>query len=374
MKTERLVGIDLIRIAAAFVVAWFHLAFWSWAPKVSTPGSILAGATSYPELVAFSRWGWVGVDIFFLLSGFVIAYTALRSTAVHFLRSRFLRLFPGALVCATITLVVSLAIDRQTSFSLYDAWLNSVTLWPYGPYIDGQYWTLPIEIAFYAFVLGILATGQRTRLEGIITATGSAIGAWWLVTWFDAGHTLPAIDRQLSRQHTLLFLQHGAHFALGVSLYFAVGVGWTWRRAMVTAICLGGAIAAMCDRHGVNAVSCTMLPASALAIYLSARHDAAVRKVVGGAAPWIATASLATYPFYLVHDVVGAATLRWAVLLGTEKFTALAVALGAMAALSLLVTIYPEKQIRALLGSLLSPSKDLSGAPDGSASSMAINR
>ncbi|MER9864925.1 hypothetical protein [Mesorhizobium sp. M0185] len=76
-QSGRLVGLDLLRIFAAFSVMLFHFAYWSWAPTVaSTPKSITGGALQYPELIPFSWWGWVGVEIFFVISGFVIAFSA----------------------------------------------------------------------------------------------------------------------------------------------------------------------------------------------------------------------------------------------------------------------------------------------------------
>jgi peptidoglycan/LPS O-acetylase OafA/YrhL len=53
-RPRQLLGLDLIRFSAAFMVLAFHLC---------------AGTALGP----LTRWGWVGVEIFFVLSGFVIA-------------------------------------------------------------------------------------------------------------------------------------------------------------------------------------------------------------------------------------------------------------------------------------------------------------
>jgi peptidoglycan/LPS O-acetylase OafA/YrhL len=52
------------------------------------------------------HFGWVGVEIFFVISGFVIAFTAEGASSRAFLRSRVLRLVPGPWICATIALVL----------------------------------------------------------------------------------------------------------------------------------------------------------------------------------------------------------------------------------------------------------------------------
>ena len=71
---QRLIGVDLVRILAALVVTIVH-----YFP------------TGLPS-------GWVGVQIFFVLSGYVIAASAQSGSAGDFVRSRFLRLFPGAVM------------------------------------------------------------------------------------------------------------------------------------------------------------------------------------------------------------------------------------------------------------------------------------
>src|SRR4051812_23206228 len=67
-------GLDLIRFFAASLVLMFHLAFFSWGSSAGL-NYRLAGAPTSPELV-FMNAGWVGVEVFFVLSGFVIAQSA----------------------------------------------------------------------------------------------------------------------------------------------------------------------------------------------------------------------------------------------------------------------------------------------------------
>src|SRR6185312_3999042 len=85
-QRRQLVGLDLIRFSAAFMVMAFHL-------------------TGKTPLAATAAWGWVGVEVFFVLSGFVIAYTAADATSGRFLRNRIVRLMPSVWLCGTITAV-----------------------------------------------------------------------------------------------------------------------------------------------------------------------------------------------------------------------------------------------------------------------------
>src|SRR5262245_12529275 len=94
-------GLDIIRYLAASRAMTYHLAFWSCAVgHDATSNSITHGIPAFPSLTSLSWFGGVGVDIFFVLSCFVILYSAGRDSR-SFARSRVLRLVPGALVSAS---------------------------------------------------------------------------------------------------------------------------------------------------------------------------------------------------------------------------------------------------------------------------------
>lgn len=343
--SQRSVGLDLVRIFAALIVMFFHLAYWSWAPEgYSTPKSVLKGATSYPELVTFTEWGWVGVDIFFVLSGFVISYTALNSGALRFFWRRFLRLFPAALICASITLVVAFYIQWQPPSELLARYVRSVLFWPKGPYIDGQYWTLPIEVTFYAFVFCILASKQERWLEqGIIAFGCLSIGVRALCLVPDiAAVVKPALASQVAT----LTMTYNAHFALGAVVFFGYRNGWTAARTAMAAIFVIGALA---TRLRASPVAASVWLISVGTIFLSIHYRVWIDGRLRSVASTIAILSLSTYPLYLIHDLVGAAALRELVLSGADRFVALGLVSAACIALSVCIVTYPEAMIRAAL-------------------------
>jgi peptidoglycan/LPS O-acetylase OafA/YrhL len=71
-------AIDLLRFAAAAMVVLLHLAY------SEEPG--FEFKASQPVISN----GWVGVEIFFVISGFVIAHSASQSSPTHFLLDRFM--------------------------------------------------------------------------------------------------------------------------------------------------------------------------------------------------------------------------------------------------------------------------------------------
>src|SRR5580692_7749566 len=83
--------LDPLRFGAAFGVALFHQLFWSWAwVSIGHPGfeRTVAADVQYPSAAPFTWFGWVGVEIFFVISGFVIANSASRSSPKQFLVGR----------------------------------------------------------------------------------------------------------------------------------------------------------------------------------------------------------------------------------------------------------------------------------------------
>lgn len=106
-------------------------------------------------LGGFFDFGWIGVDFFFVLSGFIIAHTLnARPRASDFLLRRLIRVYPPFWVAFGLTLAVSLALpslrDTLRQFGALE-WLLAVALLPSGDNapVIGVAWTLHHEIMFY---------------------------------------------------------------------------------------------------------------------------------------------------------------------------------------------------------------------------------
>ena len=98
MNKPRANEIDLLRFLAALAVVLFHYAFRGYAAHSSS--------MPYPLLEAVAKYGSYGVELFFLISGFVILMSASGGSLKHFVISRIVRLYPAFWVCCTLTWVV----------------------------------------------------------------------------------------------------------------------------------------------------------------------------------------------------------------------------------------------------------------------------
>jgi exopolysaccharide production protein ExoZ len=114
---------------------------------------IIQRETGYTYLHNIFMGGFMGVDIFFVLSGFIIFYTSRPESfdAGTFLKRRFVRVYPIYWL-VTIGLIViylmspSPGQEYKSSFTVI---LNSFTLFPQKQYVLGVAWTLTYEIIFY---------------------------------------------------------------------------------------------------------------------------------------------------------------------------------------------------------------------------------
>lgn len=74
----------------------------------------------YPLLAQPAKYGYLGVELFFMISGFVILMTASNNSLKRFFISRAVRLYPAFWVCCTITFLLILAVGQpRYSASLF---------------------------------------------------------------------------------------------------------------------------------------------------------------------------------------------------------------------------------------------------------------
>ncbi|MFZ4874840.1 hypothetical protein ACL9RI_07135 [Janthinobacterium sp. Mn2066] len=96
--------------------------------------SVSHGLTGFPEIYDYSHFGWIGVQVFFFISGFVIAFSAQRASYFEFFVSWVIRLGPCVWICASITLFFLFTVDG--GFQLIQRYLRAILFIPFGAMID----------------------------------------------------------------------------------------------------------------------------------------------------------------------------------------------------------------------------------------------
>lgn len=163
-ENNRISLIDSFRCIAVFFVMLYHYyARWNIS-GLETTGDF-GPYHKYLEL------GAMGVQFFFIISGFIIMYAIKRTDSyIDFIKKRFIRLFPPILLCSVITYIAVRALDKNNSFLEFHTSIESfipsltfsnVCFWQFffrhnvWDYIDASYWTLHIEVTFY-IIAGLL--------------------------------------------------------------------------------------------------------------------------------------------------------------------------------------------------------------------------
>jgi len=209
--------LDAYRGLAILLVVLFH-AYTRW-PEMVPYGDQYA----FP----FFKIGWVGVRLFFLISGFVILMTLERST--HFkdyLVRRWLRLFPAMLICSLLIFITApFFFERpsgQPSFSslLPGLTFTDIELWRllFGfpeNNLEGTFWSLYVEFKFYLFA-ALFYFWKGTRF---------LIGA--LVTGFVSAMAITLINHHFTNEYSALIdklvyissFRYFGWFAAGASFY-----------------------------------------------------------------------------------------------------------------------------------------------------------
>ena len=188
LPNQRLDIVNTLRAFAALWVAWGHLSY---------------GQTKW--LNWSGRYGYTGVYIFFVISGFIIPYSLYRSgyhpaDFVRFIGKRCIRLYPPYLVSIPITLLAANVIlppifhrgEIHVTGRLLVDHLFYLNDFVGAPWINTVYWTLAIEFQWY-LVAGLLygLFASRSALVRFVPVA-LAMAAYFLTTGDRViSHTLP---------------------------------------------------------------------------------------------------------------------------------------------------------------------------------------
>lgn len=143
---------EILRGLASLAVAWFHLTGGSNSEIVRASGS----------------FGWLGVEAFFVISGFIIPYSLWKSDYrpahfVRFIARRLVRLEPPYLVSVAVVIILWIASAHapgfrgsEPTFNVGQIAAHTFYLIPFTnhQWLNPVYWTLFYEFIFY-IVIGI---------------------------------------------------------------------------------------------------------------------------------------------------------------------------------------------------------------------------
>jgi peptidoglycan/LPS O-acetylase OafA/YrhL len=291
---SRVPALDLLRLAAVGAVILYHYGFWG-------PTEHGDSQVALPALAPVAQYGFLGVPVFFAISGFVIAYSAEGRTPISFAIARFSRIYPTFVLCMTLTFAATLLFGAGHFKVTAAQWLaNLFIAAPMlgQPYVDTAYWSLVIEVVFYAWVAAFIALGLfPRRLDAIILV--------WLAITFANELT---IDAPIFEK--LFIADDSGFFAVGLLIYQHYRGRRDMRLWALMALALGTAAFQSIhklERLGVHAggsfdpgMVAAICVVSLGLVFLATR----IKRVPLPAAIVLAAGGI-TYPLYLLHMQLG---------------------------------------------------------------------
>jgi peptidoglycan/LPS O-acetylase OafA/YrhL len=340
---DRIATLDWLRLFAALAVVAFHYLF-----RGEAGGGFLD--VGYPQAAGIAIYGYLGVHLFFLISGYIIAWSAEGRGWLDFALARFVRLYPGFLVCMTLTFVVLLSVQPEWGNVTLRQYVAN--LFMFAPtlgedFVDGVYWSIVLELIFYGWVTVALMSGafQTLRLE--------LVAAWLVlsaVNEFSIG----------SEAMRLLFVtEYGPLFASGILIHHIQTRGRSAESLVLLAASFTLSTSLMAIGKGwMQAHYGTSVPMIGLAAANLGMHGLLVGAVLWRARVIPTRISLAlgglTYPLYLLHQNIGYVVIdATAPVLG--RWSAAALVAAAMLALSSLIWRWIETPLRHRLMRAIKP-------------------
>ncbi len=319
MERDRIPELDLLRFTAAAGVVLFHATNWPSQPNL---------------LTQIMTYGAFGVPLFFMISGFVILMTAQNRSGIEFINSRVARLYPSFWIAVLLSsLALTLLAHEPLSAATFAA---NLTMQPHvfdQPYIDMVYWTLVVEMKFYALTWLVIVTRQMKRVEALL-ALWLAITA--CAVWVPLPHWLDAIVMPM----------YASLFAGGCFLYLIRSRGANARRLAMFAVSVPLSIywtLQYQDQYTHSTALTTQVTVAAVIVAMSSVFLllALRRWSLPRIRLWFWLGCL-TYPLYLTHAKAGQTVYQ---ALGGITWSRMWLVLGLVLLVSIVLAAVVERRI-----------------------------
>jgi len=282
------------------MVVFYHYAGVSNA-KIGDQGRTTSGAWGrsvggvFPQPVhQVALYGWTGVELFFMISGFVICMSGWGRKPADFFVSRVVRLVPAYWAAIALTALVLIVFPRLSSGVRPSVVLTNMTMVQsaYGvPNLVPAFWTLFVELTFY-LLFGIVAIGGVTYRRMVTFCV-----LWSVASIAVAGGHDTLLTNLVNPPYSEYFIAGIAFFLIhkfGGNLLLWGIVTYSWL------------VAVSQPRNAAPWPLVLVLTSFFIIMALVATH-----RLDGVRWRWLPVAGALTYPLYLIHQDIGFTSIAY---------------------------------------------------------------
>ncbi|GGQ99622.1 acyltransferase [Streptomyces aurantiogriseus] len=300
-RGSRLHAVDGIRLLAALMVALHHFAGTN---RVNQPDNRIWDrpvSDIMPTVFHVASYGWIGVEIFFVISGFVICMSCWGRTPKQFFVSRVIRLYPAYWFAVLFTTGVLVALPGVWERLPWRDVLLNLTMLQSGSgvrNVDGVYWTLWSELRFYLLFLVVVATGLTYRKVVLFCCV------WGVAAMLAPVAKLPLLELIANPEGAWYFIAGLALYLMhrfGQDLLLWGILGMSWLMAQRELGLRVDEVEHVSSWRGAVLIF-TVFLLTMVAIALG--HTDRIR------GRWLVTAGSLTYPLYLTHYAAGTTVIN----------------------------------------------------------------
>ncbi|MDH6110930.1 peptidoglycan/LPS O-acetylase OafA/YrhL [Kitasatospora sp. MAP12-15] len=347
----RLYVLDGLRLVAALGVVLFH-----WVGVQSFP-AVWRGqdAKLMPFAHLIGSYGWTGVELFFLISGFVICMSCWGKSVGDFAASRVARLFPaywfGVLLTSAVLLISPTVWGADTSRPTASRIFSNLTMLNdplnVDP-IDPVYWTLSAELRFYVLFGLVLATGLTYR------KVVAFCGLWALAAAFTPKADMPLLEIITQSTYAWYFIAGMVMYLMyrfkpNLLLWGLLGICWLMAQERIRWVIDANHYATW---HHLS----WSLTIAAITVYFVLVLGAALGWFDRVQWTWLTFAGALTYPLYLVHQEIGWELISWLRGRGLAPYPTLVCSLATMLVAAWLIHRTVERPLAPIMSRAMKAS------------------
>ncbi|OOG15767.1 hypothetical protein BWD42_24115 [Sphingobacterium sp. CZ-UAM] len=297
-ESKRIYQIDLFRFIAASAVVLYHYLYRGY------KGGNMS-LLRFDEIGEYFKYGYLGVDLFFIISGFVIAFSIKHRSLPKFCYSRFKRLYPMYWICLILTFVISYFFGAPRYLVTFKQLLANFTmvqeLLGQGN-IDGAYWSLYVELKFYLIIAIFLIINRFKQIS-----LDYLVYFWLLLS---ALHLFVGPSAIYDAIHHFFILDWSTYFIAGIVFCQIFLQGPALKHFIVLPCCLYLSIDGAIGRihwlaRTFHSDFSPYIIAATIVVFYIVMLLVSCKRLQYLNSPKFVKIGMLTYPLYLIHQHIG---------------------------------------------------------------------